>query len=53
MSTGKLSISLCLLVVLAWSASTPSNPVSQFYSDFRQGIAYKKGLTFRATIWPE
>jgi hypothetical protein len=53
MSTGKLSIFLCLLVATALSGSTPTNPVSQFFSDFRQGIAYKKGLTFQATIWPE
>lgn len=53
MSAYAKSILVCLLLGLAVGSSTPSNPVQQFYSDFRQGIAYKKGLTFTATIWPE
>ena len=53
MSTGKLSITLCLLLGVVLSVQTPSNGMSQFYSDYRQGIAYKKGLTFQATIWPQ
>lgn len=52
MSTGKLVILTCLLLALAHSGPTPSNPVSQYFSDYRQGIAYKRGLTFRATVWP-
>jgi hypothetical protein len=27
--------------------------VEQFYNDFTQGYAAKKGLTFEATIWPQ
>lgn len=51
-SIGKVSIFLCVFFVLALNSKTPSNPVSQFFSDYRQGIAYKKGLTFQATVWP-
>lgn len=53
MSTGKLAIVLCALLAIALSGSTPSNPVSQYYSDYRQGFVVKKGLTFQATIWPQ
>lgn len=52
MSTGKLALALCVLFAIILAAPTPSNPVPQYYSDYRQGYAYKKGLTFQATIWP-
>jgi len=46
MRIAKNLILLCVLFCLAIS-------VEQFYSDYRQSIANKKGLTFEATIWPE
>ena len=52
MSTGKLVVLTCLLLALASTNNAPSNPVSQYFSDYRQSIAFKRGLTFRATIWP-
>ena len=39
-------------LAVALCRTTPSNPVSQYFSDYRQGIAYKRGLTFQATVWP-
>jgi hypothetical protein len=53
MSTGKLSIFVCALLVIVLSDATSYNTVSQFYSDYRQAIGFKKGLTFQATIWPQ
>jgi hypothetical protein len=52
MSKIKLGLLLCLLIAAATTQATPSNPTSQFFSDYRQGIGYKKGLTFEATVWP-
>lgn len=46
MAVGKTLITLSLLLVLGLC-------VGQYYSDHRQGIVSKKGLTFQATIWPE
>lgn len=39
-----------LLLCLLFAASLC---VEQYYSDYRQGFAAKKGLTFQATVWPE
>jgi hypothetical protein len=52
MSKLKLGLLVSCLMVAVINSSTPSNPTSQFFSDYRQGIAYKKGLTFEATVWP-
>lgn len=46
MAFGKKLLALCLLLVL-------SVCVEQYFSDYRQGFASKKGLTFQATVWPE
>lgn len=46
MALSKQLIAACLLLVLTAS-------VEQYYSDYRQGFAAKKGLTFQATVWPE
>lgn len=43
---GKTLITLCLLMALGLCAN-------QFFSDYRQGVVAKKGLTFQATVWPE
>ena len=43
---GKTFIALCLLLAVGFC-------VEQYYSDYRQGVAAKKGLTFQATVWPE
>lgn len=52
MSNFKQGLILILLIVLAINQKTPENSVSEFFSDYRQGVAYKKGLTFQATVWP-
>lgn len=52
---------LALLSVVSFAQPQPFgiqpqlaiNGVSQYYSDYRQSVTYKKGLTFEATIWPE
>lgn len=46
MKTGKSILVLCLLLATVCT-------IDQFYSDNREGIKSKKGLTFQATIWPE
>lgn len=53
MSTGKLAIVLCALLAIALTGTTPSNPLPQYYSDYRTGSVIKKGLTFQATVWPQ
>jgi hypothetical protein len=53
MTAAKIGIFMCLLMALTFSANTPSNPVVEYFSDYRQGFSYKKGLTFEATVWPK
>lgn len=42
----KKCLLMCLLMVAGMC-------VEQYFSDYRQGFAAKKGLTFQATVWPE
>jgi hypothetical protein len=52
---------IALLAALALAQPQPfglqplltTNGVSQYYTDYRQAVTYKKGLTFEATIFPE
>ena len=51
---------IAIVIALAYAQPQPfgtfslqTNGVSQYYSDFRQAVTYKKGLTFEATIFPE
>ena len=51
---------IALLVALALAQTQAfghqlltTNGVSQYYTDYRQAVTYKKGLTFEATIFPE
>lgn len=51
---------IALLALLALAQPQPfgtqlltTNGVSQYYTDYRQAVTYKKGLTFEATIFPE
>ena len=46
MAVGRTIIVLCMLLGVGLS-------VSQYYSDYRQSVSAKKGLTFQATVWPE
>jgi hypothetical protein len=59
--TAKKVLLLALVAVLAFAQPQPfgiqplltTQGVSQYFSDYRQAVTYKKGLTFEATIWPE